>query len=119
MLKLNKATLFPRVYHAVFRDGILLSRRTLESGSDVCDCLFMDGSSPRTILTSCLLLFNEERTTSLYERRAIRRYLLHRKFEVNVPEPDFQIADAESEHTEPDLEPSRTLTELEEQELTA
>jgi len=110
MLKLNKATLFPRVYHAVFRDGILLSRRTLESGSDVCDCLFMDGSSPRTILTSCLLLFNEERTTSLYERRAIRRYLLHRKFEVNVPEPEVQI---------PDSDPSRIPTELEEQELTA
>jgi hypothetical protein len=108
MMKLNKSTPFRRVFHAIFRDGILLDRRTLESGLDVCDCLFLDGSSPRTILTSCLLIFTEERTTSLAERRAIRRYFLHRKFEVNVPEPDFQIADASSDLEPEDLEPSRT-----------
>jgi hypothetical protein len=110
MLKLNKATLFPRVYHAVFRDGILLDKRVSASGNNMADCLFLDGSAPRTILTSALILFTEERTTSLAERRAIRRYLLHRKFEVNVPEPEVQI---------PDSDPSRIPTELEEQELTA
>jgi hypothetical protein len=114
MLKLHKATLFPRVYHAVFRDGILLSRRVSASGNNMADCLFLD-DSPRTILTSCLLIFTEERTTTLAERRAIRRYLLHRKFEVNVPEPE--IADASSDLEPEDLEPSRT--ELDPTELTS
>lgn len=100
-MKVNKSGLFPRIYHAVFRDGILLKRRVSNSGDDVTDCLFLDGSAPRTILSSCLLLFTEERTATLPERRAIRRYLLHRKSEVNLP--DVQIADSE---------PSGTMTEL-------
>jgi hypothetical protein len=74
-MKLSKTTHFPLCYHAIFGHGLLIERRTSESCRDISDCVFMEGSAPRTILSSCLLLFNETRTASLPERKAIRRWV--------------------------------------------
>ena len=110
-MTLNKSTQFPRCYHAVFGHGILLNMRVSKSLNDLCDCLFMDGTAPRTILTSCLLLFTEERTPSLPERRAIRRWLLSRsgaKPTISELADDFQIMDSDLSGTE--LDPETELT---------
>jgi hypothetical protein len=114
---ISKAAQFQKIYHAVFGRGLLLKRRISESGSDVCDCMFMEGTAPRTILTSALLLFAETRTATVQERKAISRWLLSRtvaRTKANEPESDdFQI---------PDSQLSGSLTEVEpkqEQELTA
>jgi hypothetical protein len=114
---ISKAAQFQKTYHAVFGRGLLLKRRISESGSDVCDCLFLSGTAPRTILTSALILFVETRTANLAERKAISRWLASRSLarsKVIEPEPDdFQI---------PNSDPSGTLTEVEpeqEQVLTA
>jgi hypothetical protein len=112
MPKIAKSTLFPRVLHAVFGEGIVIGHRVSESASDVCDCLFMEATAPRTILTSALLLFADTRTASRQERKAIKRLLLSRtvaKAKANESEPDdFQITDASSDLEPEDLEPSRT-----------
>jgi hypothetical protein len=93
---------FPKCFHCVFADGLVLIKRVSEGGRVVCDCLFDNGSAPRTILASCILLFTAKRRPSAAERKAIRSWKLHESLRIPAvrrSEPDdYASSRSEKEH---------------------
>ena len=103
-----RTAIFPRVLHAIFGDGLLIDRRIGDSGRDLSDCIFLDGSAPRTILSEYLILFTESRQASLQERRGIARWKSKQPTKP-VPEPD---ANPDSELSEAKQDEVLALAEV-------
>jgi hypothetical protein len=95
MKRISKSKLYSTVYHAVFGLGIVAQQRLSDGSRSVSDCVFGDGTSPRTILSSCLLVFAEQRTATLSERHAIKRLLLDLEpTESRVPRDTSEVKDS-------------------------
>ena len=98
--RITKSTLYCRCLHSVFGSGIVAQQRVSNSGKLLADCVFGNGASRWTILESCLLVFAEQRTASLSERKAIKRMLID--LEPQEPATNWRDEVKGSDYPEPD-----------------